>query len=37
MELAAGAAVKGGVPWILDPVAVGATAYRNTTARGWRG
>jgi len=32
MELAATAAVKKGVPWILDPVAAGATAYRTRTA-----
>ena len=32
MELAAGAATRTGVPWILDPVAAGATAYRTATA-----
>jgi hydroxyethylthiazole kinase len=32
MELAANAAVSKGVPWILDPVAAGATAYRTKTA-----
>lgn len=29
---AAGAARDRGVPWVLDPVAVGATAYRRSTA-----
>jgi hydroxyethylthiazole kinase len=32
MELAANAAVAKNVPWILDPVAAGATAYRTRTA-----
>ena len=32
MEMAAGAAATAGVPWILDPVAAGATAYRTETA-----
>jgi hydroxyethylthiazole kinase len=32
MERAAAAAVKKGVPWILDPVAAGATGYRTKTA-----
>jgi len=32
MELAAKAATKAGVPWILDPVAAGATAYRAEIA-----
>lgn len=32
MERAAAAARRGGVPWVLDPVGVGATAYRNGVA-----
>lgn len=32
MELAARAATEAGVPWILDPVAAGATVYRTETA-----
>lgn len=32
MELAAATAVRTGVPWVLDPVGVGATAYRNRVA-----
>jgi hydroxyethylthiazole kinase len=32
MDLAARAATKGGAPWILDPVAAGATAYRTEMA-----
>lgn len=31
MEIAAGAAGRLGKPWVLDPVGVGATAYRNRT------
>lgn len=33
MERAAGAASAAGVPWILDPVAVGATAFRREACR----
>jgi hydroxyethylthiazole kinase len=32
MERAAAAARRNGVPWVLDPVGVGATAYRNGVA-----
>jgi hydroxyethylthiazole kinase len=32
MKLAAAAAAERGVPWVLDPVGVGATALRNETA-----
>ncbi len=32
MERAAGAARSNGIPWVLDPVGVGATAYRNDVA-----
>lgn len=32
MHTAASTAGKRGVPWVLDPVGVGATAYRTTTA-----
>ncbi|MCB9959384.1 MAG: hydroxyethylthiazole kinase [Rhodospirillaceae bacterium] len=32
MAAAAGAAAAAGRPWVLDPVAAGATAYRRTTA-----
>ncbi|MHB2169074.1 hydroxyethylthiazole kinase [Alsobacter sp. R-9] len=34
MERAATAAAKAGVPWVLDPVGVGATGYRNRVAAG---
>jgi hydroxyethylthiazole kinase len=33
MHLAVGAAREAGIPWILDPVAAGATRYRLDTAR----
>lgn len=33
MERAAGKAAEAGVPWALDPVAVGATPYRTEAAR----
>jgi hydroxyethylthiazole kinase len=32
MKLAAEAAAEAGVPWVLDPVGAGATAYRTQTA-----
>jgi hydroxyethylthiazole kinase len=32
MQLAAAAADEAGVPWVLDPVGAGATAYRTQTA-----
>ena len=32
MDRAAGAAAEAGVPWVLDPVAVGATPYRSAAA-----
>jgi hydroxyethylthiazole kinase len=34
MHLAVDAARPAGIPWVLDPVAAGATAYRLDTARG---
>jgi hydroxyethylthiazole kinase len=34
MELAAAAADRHGVPWVLDPVGVGATAYRAEICQG---
>lgn len=34
MEAAAGAAHEAGTPWVLDPVAVGATAYRRDIVTG---
>ncbi|PZX17014.1 hydroxyethylthiazole kinase [Palleronia aestuarii] len=34
MPLAAAAARAAGTPWVFDPVAVGATAFRQETARG---
>jgi hydroxyethylthiazole kinase len=37
MHLATEAAGEAGVPWILDPVAAGATAFRLDTARGLLG
>lgn len=33
MHLAAGAAAQAGRPWVLDPVAAGATAFRREAAR----
>lgn len=33
MHLAASAAAKAGVPWVLDPVGSGATAYRTHTTK----